>query len=298
METNDQQLQMDQAYAFSHSAYTASRRRALPQILSFMAEHLAQSFNSHAEPISILSVGPGVGEFEAMVTDRLLSMLPAPRPIHFVGVEPNSVHRQEFEKMAAGFPGVTFELVDSRIEDFQTDHKFDCIYYMHSLYHMPGSEEALIRAGMDMLKDNGFLMITIDSSGGHMYNLVAKYTELTGYTAYRMDVPIANSDLLAEMLQRLDVPFHLLNHAEDIDVTEAFDPTSPMGQGLLAFVFQTDFSSLDPALKQQLLDFLDTQVNLVDGRKLLPEPSGTIVVPKATVGEKLTSTADTSGYVS
>lgn len=282
--TTESQYRADQAYATAWRIFFDSRRYDHRGTLDLMQPHLRKIVEGGRKDLSILSVGPGPGDVDAEVALLLARIVPEGGSVRYVALEPNAVHREHFTAMTQRpeLGGVQFDLRATRIEDFETEEKFDCVLYMHSIYHMPGQEEKLTRQAMSMLQEGGILVITVDREYGKMYTLIGKYVALTGYQGYwtASAAGLITGESLKGLMARLNLGYETAEHDEYIDVTLCFDEQSTTGKALLDFIYQTDFSAMSDDLKKQLLVYLNEEAVERDGRKLIHEPALTVLVPR------------------
>jgi len=247
--------------------------------LQFMQTQL-QTPLAGQKNLSVLSVGPGPGDFDKQVI-RLLQRLTGQPALTYTAVEPNGIHVQEFEAMAqsAELKDVQFELHHLPIEKFQTDQTFDLIHFTHSMYTMPGQEEAVIKKALSMLKGHGRIVIVITSGDAGMYRLSDKFWEVIDYSSYYGDSAFSSTPL-REMLDRLALAYAYRAIPGTIEVAEAFQADSVEGQMLLSFLYLTDLSQVSPKLRQALLAYLDEISTDQDGQQVLDLETGVFVVAK------------------
>ncbi|XXY51835.1 class I SAM-dependent methyltransferase [Sorangium sp. So ce269] len=280
----DSQLQADRSYATAWRIFFDSRRYDHQGTLDLMEPHLRKIVASGRRDLSILSVGPGPGDVDADVARLLRRVAPEGGSVRYVALEPNAIHREHFTAMTRRpeLSGVQFDVRATRVEDFKTDERFDCVFYMHSIYHMPGQEERLTREALGMLNEGGFLAITVDHDHGQMYTLIKKYVALTGYQGYwtASEAGLITGESLKGIMERLGLQYETAEHDETIDVTLCFDDQSTTGKALLDFIYQTDFSAMSDDVKRQLLVYLNEEAVERDGRKLIHEPAVTVLVPR------------------
>jgi hypothetical protein len=242
---------------------------------------MQQYLQPHPPQVAVLSVGAGPGEFDMQVIRTLKQQLPKELTLRYVAVEPNHLHRQRYEQKISvpEFADVDLKVHPEKIELFQTDEKFDIIHYTQSMYHMPGHEKQLVQQGMEMLKDDGFLILTLATSDAVMYDTIFKYAALTGQGFTEM----LQMEKMQMMVDELGLSYELVSYLEYVDVKLCFEENSTAGKALLDFCCQADSSQLRGEQRAEILHILASNVTEQDGRKLVPEPTATMIIPKQIV---------------
>lgn len=228
--------------------------------------------------VAVLSVGAGSGDFDVQVIRTLKQQLPKELTLRYVAVEPNHLHRQRYEQKinVREFADVDLKLYSEKIDQFQTDEQFDIIHYTHSMYHMPGQEKWLVQQAMEMLKNNGFLIITLDTIDAVIFDTIFKYAALTGQGFTEM----LQMQQMQAIVEGLGLSYTLESYPEYLDVKLCFEENSPAGKLLMDFFCQADSGQLSPEQRQEILQILASKVIEQDGRKLVPMPAATMVIPK------------------
>ncbi|WP_414588170.1 class I SAM-dependent methyltransferase [Scytonema sp. PCC 10023] len=242
---------------------------------------MQQYLQPHPPQVAVLSVGAGPGDFDMQVIRTLKQQLPKELTLRYVAVEPNHLHRQRYEqKMSVPeFADVDLKVHREKIEQFQTDEKFDIIHYTHSMYYMPGHEKQLLQQGMEMLKDDGFLILTLVTSDALIFDTIFKYAALTGQGFAEM----LQMEKMQMMVDELGLSYELVSYSEYVDVKLCFEENSTAGKALLDFFCQADSSELRGEQRAEVLHILASNVTEQDGRKLVPEPTATMIIPKQIV---------------
>lgn len=274
-----------EAYACLYKVFLGHWQVARLPVLDFIQGQLMETFAGRKE-VAALSVGCGSGDFDIQIIE-LLQRLTGEPAMTYVAIEPNPFLRREFEDrtLDGALKEVTFDIHPAGIETFQTERRFDFIHFTHSLYHMVDSKSA-IRDAVNMLKENGCLMIVLSAPGG-MSELIDTFWEeinsvaTTDETASRGDVTAL---AVKETLDQLNLTYAHENFPETIDVSECFQDGSLEGQYLLSFLYQSDLSDISPELKRRLLGYLERQCAAQAPRKLLNEESVAFLIfrPSAT----------------
>ncbi|NDJ23512.1 methyltransferase domain-containing protein [Nostoc sp. B(2019)] len=280
---SDTQKQMYEAYASSYTIFLKNWQVKRKIALEMLEQHLQSSLSEQTQ-VSVLSVGPGPGEFDKQLIDFLQQYVAEGQALKYVVVEPNHIHRQIFEAtmQSAGVSGVHFEMHPTSIEDFQTNEKFDCIHYTHSIYHMPGQERRLILESLNRLKDGGVLVITLDTEEAVIFTLITKYAEVVGNDQYWQEgsSQMMESKKLREIIDDIGLSYKFESYPEYLDVSACFEQNSEEGKVLMDFLFQANLRDASPELNQQLLSLVDKVAIEQNGRKMLYLPAGTFVMPK------------------
>ncbi|MBD6619145.1 class I SAM-dependent methyltransferase [Komarekiella sp. 'clone 1'] len=281
--SSDTQKQMYEAYASSYKIFLKNWQVNRQKALEMLDKHLKSSLPEQAE-VSVLSVGPGPGEFDKQFIHFLQQNMAEGQALKYVVVEPNHIHRQIFEAtmQSANFGKVHFEMHPMSIEDFQTNDKFDCIHFTHSIYHMPGQERRLILKSLDMLKDGGVVFITLDTEEAVIFKLITKYAEVVGNEQYWQEgsSQMMESNKLRKIIDDIGLSYKFESYPEYLDVSACFEHNSEEGKVLMDFLFQANLSNASPELNQQLLSLVDEVAIDQNSRKMLYLPAGTFVMPK------------------
>lgn len=269
--------QLDEIYDFSYQVFLENW-----QINRQIALDLIQKYLQPKPPqVAVLSVGSGPGHFDVQVIRFLQQQLPKELKIRYLAVEPNHLHRQRYEQRIniPEFADVELKLYPGKIEECEIDEKFDIIHYTHCLYHMPNLEKQLVRQGLEMLKEDGFLIITLDTRDSVIYDVIFKYAALTGQGYTEM----LQMEQMQTFVEELGLSYELVNYPEYMDVRLCFEQASSDGKALLDFFCQADSALLSQQQREEILHLLASKVNRHDGRELVPIPAATMMIPKQVV---------------
>lgn len=208
----------------------------------------------------------------------LQQQLPPELTLRYIAVEPNHLHRQRYEQKIniPEFAHVDFQIYPVKIEEFHLEEKFDIIHFIHSLYYMPGHEQQIVQQGLQMLKDGGFIIITLGTSDAVIFDTMFKYAAFTGQGFSQM----LQMDTMQTIVEQLGLSYELVNYPEYLDVRLCFEENSPQAKALIDFFCQADSSFLSPVQCQEILDILASHVTQQDGRKLVPLPAATMIIPQ------------------
>lgn len=268
-----------EGYARANAAFRRYWSGDRTELLQFIEQYLPPA-GSTADTIAILSVGSGTGEFDESLIRQITARLPNV-PLRYVAVEPNIAQAEGFRSRLAArvYPHLQLELVPSRAEEYRSPTPFDLIHYTHSIYHIAGQEERVLREAIGMLTPQGRLLIAIAMEDGGIYRAMRRFWEVIDYGAFGDG--LFGQTRLIEMLQRNGLPYTSQLYPEVyIDITDCFDPHSASGQDLLNFVFQADMRQLPAEVRQQALDYL-AEISVQRGdRTILYHGSGVFAIAR------------------
>lgn len=271
------EIKLYEAYDKSYQVFLQNWQVNRQVALDLMQKHL-KPHQPHPPQIAVLSIGAGPGDFDVQVISTLKQQISKELKLRYVAVEPNHLHRQRYEQKitAPEFADVDWKVHPEKIEEFWTDEKFDIIHYTHSLYHMPGHEKLLVQRAMEMLKDDGFLILTLDTTEAVIYDTIFKYAALTGEGFTKM----LQMETMQTMVDDLGLSYEVVTYPEYMDVTLCFEENSSGGKALMDFFCQADSSQLSDEQRQEMLHLLASNMSEKDGRKLVPLPAATMTLPK------------------
>lgn len=268
------EAKMYEIYNTSYQVFLESWHNKRQIAIDLMQENL----KPQGSIVNVLSVGAGSGIFDVEVITALQQRLPENSTLKYVAVEPNYMDCQRYEKTTSTLELANVEMVihADKIEDFQSTEKFDIIHYTHCLYHMPGSEKDIVQRGMEMLKDNGFLVITLCTKEATILKTIFKYAELTGEGFTEM----LEMQQMQAMIDELGFFYKLVTYPEDLDVKLCFDKNSDAGKLMMDFMCQADSSSLSDEQRKEILNILESNIREQNGCKLVSENGATMIIPK------------------
>ncbi|HEY9803613.1 MAG TPA: class I SAM-dependent methyltransferase [Leptolyngbyaceae cyanobacterium] len=275
--TNELETKLYEAYDTAYQVFLQKWLVNRQVALDLIQKHL------HPEPpqVAVLSVGAGPGDFDVQVIRFLKQQLPKDFTLHYLAVEPNPFHRQRYEKEinVPEFSDVELKVYPIKVQEFQTDEKFDIIHYTHCLYYMPNDEKQIIRQGLEMLKEDGFLVITLETREAVIFETMFKYAAFTGEGFADM----LEMDQMQTIVEELGLSYELINYPEYLDVHLCFEEASSGGKVLLDFFCQADSDILSSQQREEILSLLASKVNQQDGRELVSLPSATMIIRKQIV---------------
>ncbi len=245
-------------YARDHAAFEAlSDQRSL--IADWLVDRLA---STRAGPLSVLAVGCGDGELDAMVAERLLAGDPDRCGLRYVGVEPFAASARKFREHLGRINSdrLSFETVVAPFAEASLDETFDVVTFVHSMYYVPDVAEAA-RAACAMLRPGGQAIVLNAPKGA--LNLLAGLLAPTieGHRQWF-------SDDVHEALTWSGLDLTVAAPIEAVvDLTDASD-------GVLDFTVQ---ARLTPDLRGLVRRYLRS-ISLVPGRSEVGHPVDAYVV--------------------
>ncbi|NTV65727.1 MAG: class I SAM-dependent methyltransferase, partial [Oscillochloris sp.] len=202
--------------------------------------------------------------------------------IDYTAVEPNEAQLARFvERARHEAPAeVQISAHPLRAEDYRPEGRFDLVHYIHALYHMPASEERLLREALAALAPGGRLLIALSAEQGGIYQLMGRFWDRIDYSFFTSG--LFGQESLRAALDQIGAPYRAEIYPEvAIDVSACFVPASPLGQHLLNFLLQADLAQAPADLRQDVLAALDELAYTAGARRLLAHPSGVFVVQAA-----------------
>ncbi|AKI99889.1 methyltransferase family protein [Archangium gephyra] len=260
-----------EGYAAANEAFRRCWSADREEVLSFLRAHPP---SAGAEGLNVLGIGVGDGSFDLRLIETLRT-LRGEVPLSYVAVEPNEAQLDGFRSRVSGEAkgGTHFTFLPLRAEDYVPDRRFDLIHYIHSLYHMPGGEERLVRMSLEQLRPGGRLLIALSSERGGIYQLMQRFWNDIDYSFFTRG--LFGQESLRELFERHGIAYRYELYPQvSIDVSACFEPDSALGRHLLDFLLQADLQRAPESLRQRVLEALAELSRHVHGRRLLPHPSG------------------------
>lgn len=253
----------DHRYHETHDTFEAvSNQRAM--ILEWLDGWAAASLE--VERAEVLSVGCGGGTMDLQIAETLMDHCGS---LALAGVDPNPLHTRAFaDCFADRVAEVT--VATSPFEEYETDHRFDVIHFIHCLYYFEDLEKSLPRA-LAMLKPSG-KMLVLNAPNGLLNQLAHRIWKRQWNRAawYTEDIlRVVRRSERSVQVDRLDAW---------ADVTSSLDESSEHGRLVLDFIVQAETSKLSARLQELLRDYLDAIAKSEDGRRLAPHPVDAIAV--------------------
>lgn len=223
-------------------------------------------------PFAVLSVGAGNGDFDRRFAPLLHSQC---KKLDYVMVEPNEAHCRRLRECLTGHAGegVRFEVDPLPFEEFDIRRTFDLVHFTHCLYYIP-NRQAAIEHALTAIGPKGLVLIFHQTPWG-----IDQVQQRFLKRVKGSDQEMFTSREIQEILERGRIPYHLEEVESHINVSECFRPGSAEGEALLSFFLESDVRHLDPALKQEVLDYLDDLTYPREDRRLLHHPVAIFILP-------------------
>lgn len=223
-------------------------------------------------PFAVLSVGAGNGDFDRRFAPLLHSQW---KKLDYVMVEPNEAHCRRLRDCLTGHAGegVRFEVDPLTFEEFDIRRTFDLVHFTHCLYYIP-DRQAAIEHALQAIGTKGLVLIYHQTPWGIDQVQQRFLKQVKG-----SDQEMFTSREIQEILERARIPYHLEEVESHINVSECFRPGSAEGEALLSFFLESDVRHLDPALKQEVLDYLYDLTYPREDRRLLHHPVAIFSLP-------------------
>ena len=245
-------------YAADHAAFEAlSNQRAL--IADWLVDRLA---STRTAPLSVLSVGCGDGELDAMVAERLLAGGSDGCGLRYVGVEPFAASARKFHERMGRINNdrLSFETVVAPFAKTSLHETFDVVTFVHSMYYVPDVAEAA-HAACALLRPGGEAIVLSAPRGAlnRLAGLLAPPIE--GHRQWFSD-DVHDALTWSGLDLAIPAPIEAV-----VDLTHASDD-------VLDFTVQ---ARLTPDLRRLVRRYLGA-VSLVTGRSEVAHPVDTYVV--------------------
>jgi len=233
-------------------------------MLRWLREELLERL-SPQEPLRVLSVGSGTGDFDFRLLEVLRRKYTA---IEYVTIEPNPLECRELEQRIVSHPEsrVHFEVCPVTFEAFTTRKRFDLIHLTHCLYYIPDHERA-IRACLELLTDHGRALIFQNTPKGinqiqHTFMKRVKGAEAEMFSSKEIE----------RILRDLGITYQLDIIDSFLDVTPCFQAASETGEDLWCFFLECDVRPLLPEIRGEIVNYLEGLCLEEGGCKLLYNP--------------------------
>lgn len=242
-------------------------------MLKWCEERLAPALPAKS-PFTVLSVGAGNGDFDR----RFLPILKARQQnLEYVMVEPNAAFCRQLRENLADqtADGVRVEIDPLSFEDFAIRRPFDLVHFTHCLYYIPDRQGAIDHA-LQAIGPDGLVLIFHQTPWG-----IDQVQQRFLKRVKGSDQEMFCSQEIQEILENRRIPFHLEVLESHIDVTDCFRPGAAEGEALLSFFLESDVRGLNPALKQEVVEYLYELTSPREGRRLLHHPVAVFSLPPA-----------------
>ncbi|GMQ84761.1 MAG: hypothetical protein BMS9Abin07_0325 [Acidimicrobiia bacterium] len=228
-----------------YSQANAMFRRATNQT-EVMLDRLAEHTRDRS-PLTILSVGSGVGLFEL----PMLARLGKEGVARFVGVDP-SAHANAVlgSKLAEpGHSALDFELVTSAFETYDTEARFDMVLFNHVFEYLAGDPLAWVGKSLRLLADGGDVLVFSPNRGGINQIYEQVFLELVGVAPFF-------ADDIEGLLDGSGIAFSMESMTALCDVS-ALERTGedPEKLMLLSFLSQRDCRDVPSQVRDQYIEY-------------------------------------------
>lgn len=218
---------------------------------------------------SVLSVGCGSGILDVPVLRRLAR---PGRRVRWVGVDPNEVECEAFERQfaAAALPGAELEVVAAPFEDYEPPAPFDVVHLVHCLYYLPDPVGALEKARR--LVAPGGKLVVFHAPCAELNSLAKRFYDRLGAG------PTAFAEDLAALFARRGWPTARARVDAEVDVTPFVDGDPDVGVALRDFIVQADSRRMPEALVHIVDAYLHAVAYERDGHWRVRHPVDVFVI--------------------
>lgn len=232
--------------------------------LQWCQEHLAPRL-PRKSAFAVLSVGAGNGDFDRRFVAILNSRL---KNLEYVMLEPNEALCGRLRENLAGqdIECVQFEINPLTFEDFTISRAFDLVHFTHCLYYIPDRQAAIMHA-LQAIGPGGQVLILHQTPLG-----IGQVQQRFLKRVKGSDQEMLSSRDIQDILEQRKIPYRLEVVESHINVTECFQPGSEVGEALLSFFLESDIRGLNPALKQEVVEYLHEITFTRKDRRLLRHP--------------------------
>ena len=226
------------------------------------------------EPLNILSIGSGDGEFDIELMKLILKRW---RIESYIAVDPNPHHNEMFESRFHGsnLQVPNLGIVSASFPDAQLGKKFDLIHMTQCLYYIPDRVRA-IQAALEFLNDDGLILIFHQTSKG-INEIQRRFLRQVKGDENEM----YSSNEIYGVLQSLHVKFDFDTLEGRLDVSDLLTPESDNGIQLLNFFLECRADLLPHDVKQEVISFIKNLAFSENNRQYLFHPVGVFRVSRS-----------------
>lgn len=214
----------------------------------------------------VLSVGCGGGTMDVRIADVFSRHSDS---LGLAGVDPNPLHTKAFADCFAD-RAAEVTVATCPFEQYETDHHFDVIHFLHCLYYFEELETPL-RKAVQLLRPGGWMIVFI--APNESLNALAHrlWNKQWNRSAWYSDDVLAMMNTLGGTVRHEHINAW-------VDVSSCLDPQDERGRGILDFIVQTDTNHLTQKLQGLLRSYLEA-ISRADGsRRLAPHPVDAIAL--------------------
>ena len=243
----------------------------------------------------VLAVGSNVGSFDCLLIKALFSHakeLMQGKKVSYTVVEPNKAAIEEFKHSASlkdnDFQNVSFNWVNKSVQeilDAEESERFDLIHFAHVFYYIDNEEEILKSSYDKLLASPGCMFIVTGIEGDSIWIKLIESFKAKIPSLYLKQS--STNFLLSEICKRNTWSYDIFDAKVNLEVTEIFNASDPVGIAVLKFLFHT---TEDPRekfgkeLMSEILEFFERMSweEMKDGKKCLfvNEGDGILLVYK------------------
>ena len=222
---------------------------------------------SWQDPLNILSIGSGDGEFDIELMKLILKRW---RIGSYTAVDPNPHHNKKFQSRfhESNLNVSKLEIVPEAFTDMNPGKNFDLIHMTQCLYYIPDRVRA-IQSAIDFLNNNGQILIFHQTAQGineiqrrFLRNVKGDENEMYSCTE------------IYGVLTSLHVKFEFDTLEGRLDVSDLLTHESDNGIQLLNFFLECRADLLPHDVKQEVIDFIKNLAFSENSRQYLFHPVG------------------------
>ena len=225
--------------------------------------------------LRFLSIGAGSGDFDFTLIQDLLNA--GITTVEYTAVEPSLIHANKIRSEARHYSTVTTNVINKTFEDTELKGEYDLILCMHSLYYMKDKEQTVLKALSHLAEGNGQLIAIHQASQG--VAPVQKY--FVRNLRLKTNPGMSAEDLLnvfdsVRSRVACEPAFSIVSTV--IDLTDALNPSSTVGQSLFRFLLDVDPESLDKNIMEEFREYLRDMSYQHGSATHMLQPLGVFVV--------------------
>lgn len=227
---------------------------------------------------AVLSVGAGGGDVDI----ALIRELGGRGPFAYDAIDPNRVALERFRERTGSLPPADARRVwmhHGPFESFEPGHRYDLIHFVHVIYSMSDLALAVEKA-YRLLEDGGKIGIVCSTDEG--VNRF-KRTALAAIGCRDVGTSVPEAELLKALTSLEGTRMQLGMIPSRINVEPCL-ARLPVGDRILSFFLQCDFSALEPADQEAVLVALRRHCTGEPGSRGLEQPMLGITLTKERLG--------------
>jgi SAM-dependent methyltransferase len=224
-----------------------------------------------SDPLNILSVGSGTGDFDLQVMKLILKRW---RIGSYIAVDPNPDHNQIFESRfrESNLPVANFEILSETFPVKQLDMTFDLVHMTHCLYYIPDRLKA-IQAALNILDEQGLILVFHQTPLG-INEIQRRFLK----RAKGNESEMYSSKDIHRLLESLHATFNFDIIDGLLDVSDLVALHSHRGKQLLNFFLECRVDLLPPEFKEEVVDFIKELAFSENNREVIFHPVGVFCI--------------------